>query len=319
MASRQVELRDLELSELETAISETSMPVRALSTAPEGFRASMAQRTIQGVCFSELHSVGQVTLERDDELSAADPLPMVKVSLQLEGHSVLEQEGQVLRAEPADLLIYDTTQPYSISYYGPTRIVVIQAPHARIGVSNAQIADLAPAVVPGSTGLGRIVTPFLARFASALDELDEATATQLTHNAMGLLRTLLASHMDASAMAASPDWKLTQQVHEYVDAHLADPALSPTRVARANHVSLRKLHSLFAERGTTLGDYVRSRRLEKCYLALADPTREVSSVAAVGARWGFEDASYFSRAFKRAYRETPGEVRRRAVTRRADA
>lgn len=307
---------DLDLADFESAVTELCNPVRAVSADPGAFRASMTQRKIQGVAFSDIRGIGPVRLERDNQLIKVEPARMVKVSLQLEGVTVVEQGGRVLRAEPGDLQIYDTGQPYAMTHEGVFRIVVIQAPYSRVGVSDAAIAALAPALVTGSDGLGRIITPYLAALGSTLDLLDAPTAAQLTDNAMDLLRALLAASMDVAAVAASPEWRLNQRIHDFIDEHLADAELSPTMVARASHISTRKLHSLFRSYGTTVNLYIRSRRLEKCYLALSDSIDSGLTVAAIGARWGFTDASHFNRVFKQVYRETPGAVRRRALARK---
>lgn len=315
LAIQHTSYADLDVAGFEAAVSQLCNPVRVVASDPQGFRAAMTQRRIQGVAFADIRGVGPVRLERDDELIGIDPSHMVKVSLQLEGNTVAGQGGRRLCAEPGDLLIYDTAQPYTITHERAFRVVVIQAPHVRVGVSDTAMAAVAPALVTGSDGLGRIISPFLAGLGSGLDRLDAGTASQLTDNAMGLLRALLASRMDVTAVAASPEWQLRQGVFDFIDEHLADPGLSPPRVAMASYVSTRKLHSLFQELGTTVSIYIRSRRLEKCYLALSDPEQVGVTVAAVGARWGFPDAAHFNRVFKRAYRETPGEVRRRALTR----
>lgn len=194
--------------------------------------------------------------------------------------------------------------------------MVIQAPHARVGVPDTVIASLAPGLVTGSDGLGRIISPFLAGLGSSLERLDQPTAAQLTDNAMDLLRALLAASMDVETLAGHPGWQLSQRIYDFIDENLGEPGLSPAQVARASYVSTRKLHSLFQDNGTTVNGYIRSRRLEKCYLALSDPTQGQATVASIGARWGFSDSSHFSRAFKQVYRETPGAVRRRALATR---
>lgn len=307
---------ELDLAGFEHAVNELCNPVRVSSTSAQPFCGNVTQRRIEGVQFSNFRGSGQVVLDRDQTLIAADAKRMVKVSLQLEGTTIVEQAGRRLRAEAGDLLIYDTAQAHRITHPVAFRIVVIQAPHARVGVPDAVIASLAPGLVTGDDGLGRIISPFLAGLGSSLERLDQPTAAQLTDNAMDLLRALLAASMDANQIIADPGWALRQRIYDYIDAHLADPELTPAHLARASHVSIRKLHALFQDHGTTVNGYIRSRRLEKCYLTLCDPTQGQATVAAIGARWGFTDSSHFNRAFKHFYRETPGSVRRRAMAAR---
>lgn len=59
----------------------------------------------------------------------------------------------------------------------------------------------------------------------------------------------------------------------------------------------------------TVAASIRRRRLEHCRQDLLDSNRPDRPVSAVGARWGFPDATAFSRAFRAAYGLPPGEYR----------
>ncbi|MYT26968.1 helix-turn-helix domain-containing protein, partial [Streptomyces sp. SID7760] len=85
--------------------------------------------------------------------------------------------------------------------------------------------------------------------------------------------------------------------------------LSPERIARQHHISVRYLHRLFESEGTTVGRYIRQRRLEQCGRELARRSRVVPTVSAVAQRWGFVSPAHFSRAFRAAYGVSPREWR----------
>ena len=102
---------------------------------------------------------------------------------------------------------------------------------------------------------------------------------------------------------------LVDRVIQYIDRHLAEPKLSPNRLAAVHGISLRYLHLLFARRGHTVSGWIRERRLEYCcqVLANAHPSLSVSEVAF---RAGFKDSSHFSRAFRQRFGVSPSEHRR---------
>ncbi|WP_018680393.1 helix-turn-helix domain-containing protein [Actinokineospora enzanensis] len=104
------------------------------------------------------------------------------------------------------------------------------------------------------------------------------------------------------------DTILLDRIHAFIDARLADPELTPARVAAANHVSTRQLYRLFEREGTTVARWIRDRRLERCRHDLL--TTDMSGVSAVGARWGIPDSSYFSRVFRQTYGRCPRDYRR---------
>ena len=88
--------------------------------------------------------------------------------------------------------------------------------------------------------------------------------------------------------------------------------MTADKLARVHHVSIRHVYNLLAEAGISLGDWLRTRRLEACRDELAVPGAKRLNVSAVGRRWGFDDPTNFGRAFKRTYGLTPGEWRRAA-------
>ena len=95
------------------------------------------------------------------------------------------------------------------------------------------------------------------------------------------------------------------QVQRYVEAHLHDPELSPDSVLQSLHLSRASVCRLFEHEGG-LAAYIRSRRLRAAADELVRfPHLEVQDIA-YGR--GFNNASSFTRAFRRAYDMTPQEL-----------
>jgi AraC-like DNA-binding protein len=109
-------------------------------------------------------------------------------------------------------------------------------------------------------------------------------------------------------VAGGPDGDrgLLPRIRTYIEEHLMEPDLSPEVIARAHHISVRYLHKLFQNDGTTVSQWVRRRRLEACRVELGRSHRRFT-VAAVANRWGFGSASHFSRTFRGAYGMSPRE------------
>ncbi|MFF7653109.1 helix-turn-helix transcriptional regulator [Streptomyces sp. NPDC007983] len=70
---------------------------------------------------------------------------------------------------------------------------------------------------------------------------------------------------------------------------------------------MRYLHKLFQEQRTTVGRWIRQRRLEECRKELARGGRSSRTVAAVAQHWGFISPAHFSRVFRAAYGMSPRE------------
>ena len=305
-------LAPMSLAEFQRACNASFVPLEITSPDPASFVGRLGHAEAYGVSFTDIRSTAQ-HVRRTPELIAASPTPYFKISLQMEGHGIHRQHGREVDLQPGDLAVYDTTQPYELEFTGPFRVLVMMLPHSRLQIP-AHLVDRVTAVrLDGSIGLGRVVSPFLATLGANLDELRGPAGVQLVQNAVQLLDTLLANEFELAKIAADPRRATLERIRDEIDQRLGDPDLTPSSVAEHAYISLRHLHALFHEQGETVAAYIRTRRLERIYIDLADPTRLHLSVAAIGARWGFGNAAHFSRTFKAVYGESPSEVRRRTL------
>jgi AraC-like DNA-binding protein len=101
---------------------------------------------------------------------------------------------------------------------------------------------------------------------------------------------------------------LFARVRAAIDENLADPGLRPPLIAAAHGISLRTLHTLFAEHGESVSGYIRRQRLARCRADLLRPGP--LSITEAAFRWGFTDSAHFSRVFKAEYGRSPRDLRR---------
>jgi AraC-like DNA-binding protein len=104
---------------------------------------------------------------------------------------------------------------------------------------------------------------------------------------------------------------MVRRIRAHIDARLWDRELTPVTVAAAQHISIRYLHKLFEGQGSTIGRWIQHRRLEEARRELARPGRSDTTVAAVARRWGFANATHFSRCFRAEYGMPPSDWRDR--------
>jgi AraC-like DNA-binding protein len=167
---------------------------------------------------------------------------------------------------------------------------------------------------PGAGGVGALAAPFLTRIAAGLaDGTVSPDNGDLTEATLDIIRALHGDHHPARTPEATGRGELLRRIQRHMDANLADPNLTPARIAAAHFVSVRLLHRLFAAQGTTVGRWLRDRRLERCRRDLAHPALGHLGTAEIAAAWGFRSPSHFSRAFRSAYGCAPSEARRHAA------
>jgi AraC-like DNA-binding protein len=106
--------------------------------------------------------------------------------------------------------------------------------------------------------------------------------------------------------------RLTRVKH-WVLGHLDDPAMSVCEAALAERVSPRYVQMLFEAEDMTFSAFVLAERLATAHRRLGDPVHSCRSISELVYDCGFGDLSYFNRAFRAAFGETPSDVRHRAI------
>jgi len=102
-----------------------------------------------------------------------------------------------------------------------------------------------------------------------------------------------------------------ERVRRIIRKHLRTPTFSPSILCRLVGMSRSNLYRLFEDTGG-VARYIQRERLLEAHAVLTDPgsTQSISSIAD---DLCFVDASSFSRAFKRDFGHSPGEVRSAAL------
>ena len=76
-------------------------------------------------------------------------------------------------------------------------------------------------------------------------------------------------------------------------------------------ISKRYLHQLLANAGTTFSQKLVEIRLGHASKLLQNRNNEVLSIAQIAYQCGFKDPGYFTRVFKKSFKISPTEYRRR--------
>jgi AraC-like DNA-binding protein len=116
-----------------------------------------------------------------------------------------------------------------------------------------------------------------------------------------------------SQISASRTLELTTRITNYIESHLTESTLSPVVIAAALGISVRHVHRVFSNHGSTVADWIRTQRLKHCRTDLCDPRLQGKSITEIAFYWGFNDSAHFSHAFKKEYRICPRTFRSRVV------
>ena len=189
-----------------------------------------------------------------------------------------------------------------------TDLVILILPDAAVGAGRDPFQPGGGHVWRAAGGTASLVAHLLDGLASQLGTYRPANPGRLAHHITGLV-SVLCTDTGPISRRSSFRLDLALAAKDYIEEHLAEVDLTPTRIAAAQNVSTRSLHRLFELEGTTVASWIRQRRLEHCRLELEEHAFDNHSVSEIGAKWGLWDAAYFSRVFKSAYGLPPRAYR----------
>jgi AraC-like DNA-binding protein len=163
----------------------------------------------------------------------------------------------------------------------------------------------------GSTGLSGLLSGFLRNFWLEFQTgLDSAAAGRVAGTILDLVGSAYSvapqARVDRSSLAAAH----LVRILNYIEAHMTDPDLTPTRIADACRMTTRYLHHLFSEENETVSRYILRRRLEACARALSCTAQRGRTVTSIAFDYGFNSPTHFGRVFRARFGVTPREYRR---------
>lgn len=295
-------------------VSQSFVPLHVTSDHVDNFSARIRSRALGDVFISEI-GANSHQVERTPALIARGDKKYFKLSLQLSGVGLLMQDNREAVLQAGDLAIYDTDRPYTLAFHKDFRSLVVMFPQSMIDLPREVIGQLTATRIAGDEGLARMVGPFLRHLTQNMDRLSGHSGLRMMHNTLDLVTTVLHSQLDVREQDRGPSRRASvlQEIRVYIDENLADPSLNPNGIAAANFISTRHLHGLFQGQGATVSTWIRTRRLEHCRRDLTDPLLASAPVSVVAGRWGFVDASHFSRLFRSTFGEAPSDYRARAM------
>ena len=303
-------------------VSDSFVPLDTEPQRKGGFRGAISARDYDSVVMSHINANPHAVL-RTPELISADAEPAsagqtpqtnnyYKVSLQLKGHGLLVQDGREVPLAPGSLAIYDTSRPYTLSFDCDFSSYVMMFPQSRVNLPTDTVRQLTATSIGADHQLGAVATQIMTQAGAMLPTLSRSVGIRLAGNVVDLLTTVMADEL-AEAEEPGERQGLWASITGFIDANLADPQLSPSTIAAAHFMSVRALHQVFEGTGETVSGEIRSRRIARCRLDLADPLQVRVPVASIGARWGLSDPAHFSRLFRSVVGSPPAAFRRSSL------
>ncbi|MGW0927874.1 AraC-like ligand-binding domain-containing protein [Streptomyces sp. NPDC002644] len=295
------------------ALTNDNVPNRIVHEKPHGgVRARMEAWRVGGLPLLSTRNTGFSLHRTDWHMRRQRSRPGVSVSLQRRGVGRAEMCGRQQLLGPGDVTVFHELVPrvYGWSGDGASQVMLIDADDIALPVELVAKAALRLRASP----LHDLVLGHLRELWRDPGRLEaDPAADALARSTTDLVRALLVSaarDRDDTAVRSVMGETVLTRAMSYARQHLGDPGLTPERIAVACSVSVRQLYQVLRREGVALEQWIIAERLGAARALLASPRHDTLTVAAVAARCGITDASWFARRFRAAYGMSPREFRR---------
>ncbi len=281
--------------------------VEPLGDQPFRFKADL--RSIPGLGLALSHFSPCRRWHTAEHVDSDDLL----VGVSLRGGCVLRQRGREAVIGQGDAVLTSAAHPIDVTIGAPSQHIAMRLPRA---ILEARITDLDACntrQIPGNTE----VLPLLISYVNAFrltESTDSAFCDLVVSHVYDLVALLLGAKGDAHHLAQQRGARAARlgAILREIERRSGDPGLSAITIAHLLGVTPRYVHLLLEESGKSFTHHVLERRLDKAAALLRDPRWLHRKIAEIATAAGFNDLSYFNRAFRRHYGATPSEIRQTA-------
>lgn len=270
-----------------------------------------------GSTFSELNASPQVFLPRD--LAGLARADAVTVFVLFDGAGQIDVAAETAAVSPGDIYLLDTSRKWRLELGTAFRACVIRFEKANFISRLMHTGKTDICKISSVSGVGKIALEFVESITSQITSLAAEDLDQM-EDALSTMLVASLAHKEEEDGSHSTSMQLShlRRICRTIEAKLTDPELSAIDIARSENLSARYLQKLFASAGTTFGEYVKKRRLDRCRIDLANNSLKHLTISELCFRWGFNDAANFSRGFHlefgvspKVYRSQPKSLAKR--------
>ncbi|WP_062381623.1 AraC family transcriptional regulator [Demequina pelophila] len=276
-----------------------------------GFRGRMDQLELDDAVSISCVATDGHTVDRSERLAARAEGDALHLSLQVASRGTVRQGRRMISVRPGAASMYATDSPYYLDYSEPgQRQLIVQVSRAALDAPGGAIAGGLSSLALPSSAATRVFFSYaldLHRNQGLAGDPGGEASSPAGEVARDLASTMIRAAAEGTRVLPRTRGGLLRAIEDFVSVNL--PRVRVDDIAAEFFISRRTVYHVFEEVGTTPSDYLRRHRLTLAADRLADPDFAELSIAEVAAGAGFEDATTFTRAFRREHGMTPSEWR----------
>jgi AraC-like DNA-binding protein len=249
--------------------------------------------------------------KRTRETLAREGTDDIGMILNLRGpHRISHGKKEIVLGDGEATLV-SMAEECSFTHRPPGEILAFRVPRKLFASLVPDVDNRFMSRIPSSTPALRL----LADYVRLAQDSQYAMDPQLQHLFVGHVHELMAAMVEASRDATEVVQGRGMRaarlaaIKDDIARNIHEPNLSVATLAARHQCTPRFIQRLFEAEGTTVTDYVLAQRLARAHRLLTDPHRMSDKISSIAFDAGFADLSYFNRAFRQRYGDTPSSIR----------
>ena len=213
-----------------------------------------------------------------------------------------------VRLNPGDAMLFDSTLPIDLTF-DDYQVVHLRLTEAWVKQWLPSPGVLVGRRIPSDSGWGRALTSYAAQLSPQF-VVDSPLPVSVITDHVGSLLALIADEIGRTKPPATrAETDLRERIKDAIVQRCTDPGLTAQKIAEPLSISTRTLHRNLAAFGETFGAKLMAARVDVAVRMLESPLFRRLTLAEIGRRAGFVDASHFSRVLRNRMGVTPSQLR----------
>lgn len=273
----------------------------------DGFDATLSAYHLGNLLLSQVDFDGQ-RFERDRRKLTLDGMDHYLVQLYSTGGLLGVADDRERTLLGGDVQILDLARTND-TVARPSTTIGVVVPREALREAMPGADDLHGLVLRGDAGTGGLLADYMRSLIARGSSIDMADAPSIAQATTDMIAACFRTTATTVARARPVlEATLLERIRTHIETVLGSPELGPDSLCLAFRLSRTQLYRLFEPLGGVAA-YIQARRLARAHADLADPAKAPRKIFEIAYRWGFVSEAHFSRAFRRAFGLTPGDVR----------
>jgi AraC-like DNA-binding protein len=237
------------------------------------------------------------------------------LAINLKGSTVVSVRGRELALGEQDAVLGARIEIESVIEPDPHRFLVLAIPRAASSSLVANADDAIGRPIPRDSPPLQLLMKYVGLIQEQRFPVTPELQIAIVAHIRDLVSLIIGEAPDAAARASSGGVRAARLRAIRIDilANMNSADVSLAAVAARQGISASYVRKLFESEGTSFTEFVLDQRLSGAYRMLTSPRLTHRSISDIALDVGFRDLSYFNRAFRRRFGQTPSQIRLAAL------